>query len=114
MPESEKKGREATIGRYGKLKEGIMTERQLNRKSFGLINWAIERAVVAHHGQVRKGTELPYITHPFGVAVLLCRAGCADEVVIAGILHDTTEDTTLTLEEIYGQFKQEVKRVFGT
>ena len=41
---------------------------------------------------LRKGTKIPYITHPFGVAVLLSRAGCSDEMVAAGILHDTVED----------------------
>jgi (p)ppGpp synthase/HD superfamily hydrolase len=40
--------------------------------------------------------------------VILCRAGCPDEVVIAGMLHDTIEDTTATLEEIRREFGDRV------
>ncbi len=77
-------------------------------KSYGSIEKAIQLATSAHHGQKRKGTDIPYITHPFGVAVLLCQAGCPEEVVIAGILHDTTEDTALTLAEIRREFGERV------
>ena len=77
-------------------------------KSYASIEKAIQLAAIAHRGQKRKGTDIPYITHPFGVGVLLCRAGCPEEVVIAGILHDTIEDTTLTLAEIRGEFGERV------
>ena len=69
---------------------------------------AIELAARAHHGQVRKGTEIPYIVHPLAVAGILIHANCAEHLVIAGILHDTLEDTLVTLEEIRSQFGQEV------
>ena len=61
---------------------------------------AIEFAARAHSGQYRKGTKIPYIVHPLGVAKLLIEHGCPDHIVIAGILHDTTEDTPVTLEQI--------------
>ena len=69
---------------------------------------AIELAARAHHGQVRKGTEIPYIVHPLAVAGILIRADCPEHLVIAGILHDTLEDTPLTLEEIRLPFGREV------
>ena len=69
---------------------------------------AIELAAWAHHGQVRKGTEIPYIVHPLAVAGILIRANCPEHLVIAGILHDTLEDTPLTLEEIRLPFGREV------
>jgi (p)ppGpp synthase/HD superfamily hydrolase len=69
---------------------------------------AIELAARAHHGQVRKGTEIPYIVHPLAVAGILIHANCPEHLVIAGILHDTLEDTPVTLEEIQSQFGQEV------
>jgi len=73
-----------------------------------MINLAIEVAAQAHQGQVRKGTNIPYITHPYAVGILLLQAGCAEEVVVAGLLHDTLEDTSLSLEEIRRQFGQRV------
>jgi (p)ppGpp synthase/HD superfamily hydrolase len=69
---------------------------------------AITLAAKAHHGQVRKGTEIPYLVHPLAVAGILIQANCAEHLVIAGILHDTLEDTPVTLEEIRSQFGREV------
>jgi (p)ppGpp synthase/HD superfamily hydrolase len=69
---------------------------------------AIELAAKAHHGQVRKGTEIPYIVHPLAVAGILIHATCPEHLVIAGILHDTLEDTPVTLEEIRSHFGREV------
>lgn len=69
---------------------------------------AIQFATLAHAGQNRKGTEIPYITHPFGVAMLLGRAGCEEDVIIAGLLHDTVEDCGVTLEQLAGEFGHRV------
>jgi len=69
---------------------------------------AIELAARAHHGQVRKGTEIPYIVHPLAVAGILILANCPEHLVIAGILHDTLEDTPVASEEIQSQFGREV------
>jgi (p)ppGpp synthase/HD superfamily hydrolase len=65
---------------------------------------AIEFAVYAHSGQFRKGTGVPYIVHPMGVAKLLIENDYTEAVVIAGLLHDTVEDTRVTLQEIRAQF----------
>lgn len=70
----------------------------------GTIDLAIEMAAMAHLNQKRKTEDLPYITHPFAVGMLLSRAGCSHEVIVAGILHDTVEDTALTLEDIRREF----------
>jgi (p)ppGpp synthase/HD superfamily hydrolase len=69
---------------------------------------AIELAARAHHNQVRKGTEIPYIVHPLAVAGILIRSQCSEDLVIAGLLHDTVEDTPITIEEIRSQFGREV------
>jgi (p)ppGpp synthase/HD superfamily hydrolase len=69
---------------------------------------AIEFAARAHHRQVRKGTEIPYLAHPLAVAGILIRSGCSEPLVIAGILHDTIEDTPVTIEEIRSRFGREV------
>ncbi len=56
------------------------------------INHAFAFAAKHHDRQVRKGTRLPYLTHPANVAIILTRYGCEEETVIAGILHDVIED----------------------
>jgi (p)ppGpp synthase/HD superfamily hydrolase len=73
-----------------------------------LIFDAIEYAALKHHGQYRKGTTIPYVFHPLDVARLLIECGCPQETVLAGILHDTVEDTDVTQEEIEIKFGQRV------
>jgi len=51
-----------------------------------LIEKAIVFAANAHDGQVRKGTSLPYISHPYAVGMYLQKANCSEEVIAAGIL----------------------------
>ncbi len=69
---------------------------------------AIEFAARAHRNHYRKGTRVPYIVHPLNVAKILIEYGCPEEVVIAGILHDTTEDTPVTIGEIRKEFGDKV------
>jgi (p)ppGpp synthase/HD superfamily hydrolase len=69
---------------------------------------AIELAARAHHHQVRKGTEIPYIVHPLAVASMLIRVNSPEPVVIAALLHDVIEDTPVTVREILAQFGQQV------
>ena len=57
-----------------------------------VINHALAFAAKHHDRQVRKGTKLPYLTHPANVAVILTRYGCDTDTVVAGILHDVIED----------------------
>jgi len=56
------------------------------------INHAFAFAAKHHDQQVRKGTRLPYVTHPANIAFILARYGQPDDTVIAGILHDVIED----------------------
>lgn len=56
------------------------------------INHAFAYAAKHHDQQVRKGTRLPYLTHPANVAVILTRYGCGEDAVVAGILHDVVGD----------------------
>ena len=57
-----------------------------------VINHALAFAAKHHDRQVRKGTKLPYLTHPANVAIILTRYGCDNDTVVAGILHDVIED----------------------
>jgi (p)ppGpp synthase/HD superfamily hydrolase len=56
------------------------------------INHALAFAAKHHDRQVRKGTKLPYLTHPANVAVILTSYGSDSDTVVAGILHDVIED----------------------
>jgi (p)ppGpp synthase/HD superfamily hydrolase len=75
------------------------------------INKALELSAKAHLAQIRKGTDIPYITHPYAVGMILLKAGCSEEIVIAGILHDTVEDTCVTLDDIKKELGEEVARI---
>lgn len=71
-----------------------------------LVEKAIVFASKAHEGQKRKGSDIPYISHPFAVGMMLQKEGCGEDVVAAGILHDTLEDTETTwdcLKEHFGE-----------
>ena len=56
------------------------------------INHAFAFAAKHHDRQVRKGTRLPYLTHPANVAVILTRYDQDEQTIVAGILHDVIED----------------------
>ena len=75
------------------------------------IRFAIETHEV-NQKQKRKGKDIPYITHPLTVGVILAFAGAEEDVVIAGILHDTIEDSTesnkVTRELLAKQFGEAV------
>ena len=73
-----------------------------------LIFDAIEYAARAHREHYRKGTKIPYIIHPISVAKILIEYDCAEELIVAGILHDTVEDTDVTLENIRKSFGDKV------
>lgn len=72
---------------------------------------AVEFAAKAHRGQYRKGTQVPYIVHPLGVARTLIELGCDEDVVIAALLHDVVEDTSFTLENIKKEFGDRVASI---
>ncbi|CAM3800269.1 HD domain-containing protein [Mesobacillus thioparans] len=76
-----------------------------------LIDKALQIASVAHEGQYRKNTKIPYISHPVAVGMILQEAGYRKELIAAGILHDTVEDTALTLNDIEREFGREIAQL---
>ena len=74
---------------------------------------ALRLAAVAHAGQVRRGSGVPYVEHAFAVAWILDRAGFDEDTVVAGLLHDVVEDTPVTLEEIASRFGPGVAEMVG-
>ena len=53
---------------------------------------ALSLAVKAHDGQKRKGTNIPYVAHPMGVAAIALDYGATEDQAIAALLHDVLED----------------------
>lgn len=76
-----------------------------------VIDRAIGFAARAHEGQRRKTGNVPYIAHPVGVAMILQAMGCDEKIVVAGLLHDTVEDTKVTLDEIERNFGPEIASI---
>lgn len=71
---------------------------------------ALEVANVAHKGQMRKSGE-PFIIHPIAVAAILADMKMDRDCIIAGLLHDTVEDTPVTLEELETLFGRDVRKI---
>lgn len=73
---------------------------------------AIADAAKWHCNQIRKGTEIPYIAHPFGVLALLQLHMVSDEdILIAGVLHDCLEDTNCTVAYIESTYGKRVAKI---
>ena len=80
-----------------------------------IIHRAIKFAAKTHQvyqDQKRKGKKIPYITHPLTVGLILSLHGASEEVICAGILHDTIEDSPsnkkVTREMIYERFGEKI------
>jgi len=79
-----------------------MKEQDLQR-----IREAYEFAEQAHKGQTRKSGE-PYILHPLAVAEILARMQMDVVTVMAALLHDVVEDTTVTLDDVRQKFGETI------
>ncbi|MDR1060897.1 MAG: bifunctional (p)ppGpp synthetase/guanosine-3',5'-bis(diphosphate) 3'-pyrophosphohydrolase [Clostridiales bacterium] len=77
---------------------------------FALLDAAFSFARTAHEGQVRVSGE-PYIMHPLHVAIILAELELDAGSIIAGLLHDVVEDTSVTLEKLSETFGDEVMRI---
>lgn len=76
-------------------------------------NKAVEYAAFQHRDQVRKKTDITYISHPLGVASIVLEAGGTEDEAIAGLLHDVPEDCggQPRLDEIRDMFGANVARI---
>jgi guanosine-3',5'-bis(diphosphate) 3'-pyrophosphohydrolase len=82
----------------------------LSRNDKGRLAAAFGVAESAHRGMRRNSGE-PYITHPVAVTALLAEMRLDADALIAGLLHDTVEDTEVTFEQIEEQFGVTVRRI---
>lgn len=72
-----------------------------------MINKAFLFALKAHENQTRKNGA-PYISHPFVVAMELAKNGASDDLICAGLLHDTVEDTSTSYEDLKSEFNDKI------
>ncbi|GMR00119.1 MAG: bifunctional (p)ppGpp synthetase/guanosine-3',5'-bis(diphosphate) 3'-pyrophosphohydrolase [Zetaproteobacteria bacterium] len=80
------------------------------RADIDLINRAYVFAAHAHANQKRSSGE-PYLSHPLAVANILASLRLDDKSIVTGLLHDTVEDTSVTLEDIQSRFGEDVARL---
>ncbi|MDA5559653.1 HD domain-containing protein [Exiguobacterium sp. MMG028] len=76
-----------------------------------LIEEALRFSSIRHGGQHRKGSSIPFLSHPFSVALLLETDHQPPTVVAAGLLHDLIEDTKTDPQEILARFGPDVLRL---
>ena len=77
------------------------------RADLALLDRAYQVAEASHRGQLRKSGE-PFITHPLAVTLILAQLGAETTTLVASLLHDTVEDTAVTLDQVREGFGQEV------
>lgn len=76
-----------------------------------LLEKSIAFALRAHEGQVRKKSGTPYILHPMEAATIASTLTDDREVLAAVMLHDTVEDTDVTLDDIRREFGERVAQL---
>lgn len=72
-----------------------------------MIDKAFLFALKAHENQFRKN-GVPYICHPFYVSMVLAKNGASDDLICAGLLHDTVEDTSTSYEDLKANFNDTI------
>ena len=95
-------------GRFArKPVRGTMRTQSMTLRLEQAMRWAAQ----AHAGQTRRSSDTPYFEHVAAVALILDRAGFAEDVVIAGLLHDMVEDTATHLDEVTSRFGETVSEL---
>jgi (p)ppGpp synthase/HD superfamily hydrolase len=73
-----------------------------------LVSQAFDFAYKVHGQTTRKGTNIPYITHPLNVLIILLRSDASEELLAAALLHDVVEDEEVTYQELTDLFGKKV------
>ena len=79
----------------------------LNNEEKDKVRHALKLSEIAHSNQLRKSGD-PFITHPLEVAKILTSIKLDADSIVAGLLHDTLEDTNLNIEEINKNFGNQI------
>lgn len=73
-----------------------------------LFDKALKFATDAHSGTERRGKGFPYIIHPMEAVAIVATITSDQELLAAAVLHDTVEDTDVTIEDIRKEFGERV------
>lgn len=76
-----------------------------------ILDRAIVFAVNAHQGTERRGKGFPYIVHPMEAVEIVATMTTDQELLAAAVLHDTIEDTDVTLDDIRREFGERVAKL---
>jgi len=87
---------------FAPINSTLIKFREVSRMD--IIEKALKFATDAHEGQTRKYTGDPYIVHPIAVSKIVESVTDDKEVIASALLHDTVEDTDVSLEQIEQEF----------
>ena len=79
-----------------------------------LLDKAIEFAVKAHSGTARRGKGFPYIVHPMEAMEIVSTMTADQELLAAAALHDTVEDTGVTVEQLREEFGDRIAELVAS
>src|SRR5215472_7651230 len=102
----------AVVERHQDLIDELLAELESYKPEFDrdLIVRAFEYAAAAHDGQVRRSGQ-EFIHHPWGAAKILAGLRMDEATIAAALLHDTVEDTGIEIEDIRGEFGEEIAKL---
>ena len=92
------------------IEELLKKVKEYNPDAVDTVKKAYDVADSFHAGQMRQSGD-PYITHPLNVAYTLAELHADEDTLVAGLLHDTLEDTKYTKEGIEADFNKDVAKL---
>ena len=102
----------AVKAEYNQILENLSLDinNESHASSIKMIKDAFDIGYTAHKGQLRRSGE-EYFNHCIAVALELSKWNMDSDVIVAGLLHDTLEDTELTKEEIIKYFNEDIAKL---
>src|SRR6266478_1733102 len=97
-----------TVTKYRDLMKTVRANRP--NDDLGIIKKAYDYSLKHHNGQSRASGE-PYLAHPLQVALVLAELKLDPQAIAAGLLHDSVEDTVVTIQDIEREFGAQVAHI---
>src|SRR5437868_10699669 len=97
-----------TVTKYRDLMKTVRANRP--NDDLAIIKKAYDYSLKHHNGQSRASGE-PYLAHPLHVALVLAELKLDPQVIAAGLLHDSVEDTVVTIQNIEREFGAQVAHI---